>query len=308
MTKSNTHAIKIENLVKTYGDVKAVNGASFDVQSGEIFGLIGPDGAGKTSIIRIIVSLLHSDSGQVKFQGKEVSKNISFVRSNIGYMPQRFSLYPDLTVNENLNFFGDLFAIPKEQQIRSKEKLFEFSKLGPFKERKAGQLSGGMKQKLALSCMLMHAPQVIVLDEPTFGVDPVSRQEFWDILKSLSAEGTSILVSTAYMDEARLCDRVGLIFEGNILAIDEPANLLSGYKAPLYLIRNANPHLIYEKLADSSLAEDVDLFGNGLHFTDNNKIGRQGLVDELVAQGISTDGIEEIEPDMEDLFISLMKR
>jgi len=308
MTENFSSPIIIKNLVKSYDTVKAVNGVSFDVKPGEVFGLIGPDGAGKTSIIRILVSLLRADSGQVLFEGKEVSQNPAFVRSHIGYMPQRFSLYPDLTVDENLNFFGDLFAIPKNEQIHSKEKLFEFSKLGSFKERRAGQLSGGMKQKLALSCMLMHAPKVIVLDEPTFGVDPVSRQEFWEILKSLAAEGTSILVTTAYMDEARLCDRVGLIFEGNILAIDTPDKLVAGYKAPLYLIRSDNPHLTYENLADSALVADVDLFGDGVHFTDTNKIGQQGLADELTQLGISADKIEEIEPDMEDLFIALMKR
>jgi len=308
MTENFSSPIIIDNLVKSYDKVKAVDGVSFEVRAGEVFGLIGPDGAGKTSIIRILVSLLRADSGQVLFVGKDVSQNPAFVRSHIGYMPQRFSLYPDLTVDENLNFFGDLFAIPKKQQIHSKEKLFEFSKLGPFKERRAGQLSGGMKQKLALSCMLMHAPKVIVLDEPTFGVDPVSRQEFWEILKSLVAEGTSILVTTAYMDEARLCDRVGLIFEGNILAIDAPDKLVSGYKAPLYLISSDNPHLTYEKLADSALAADVDLFGDGVHYKDNRKIGQQGLVDELTQLGLSKAQIEEIEPDMEDLFISLMKR
>jgi len=300
--------IIIKDLIKSYDTVKAVDGVSLDVKRGEIFGLIGPDGAGKTSIIRILVSLLRADSGQVLFEGKEVCQNPAFVRSNIGYMPQRFSLYQDLTVDENLNFFGDLFAIQKKQQMQSKEKLFEFSKLGPFKNRRAGQLSGGMKQKLALSCMLMHAPEVIVLDEPTFGVDPVSRQEFWEILKALAAEGTSILVTTAYMDEARLCDRVGLIFEGNILAVDQPDKLVAAYKAPLYLIHSDTPHLIYEKIATSVLAADVDLFGDGVHYTDNRKIGKQGLVVELVKIGLLTDNIEKIEPDMENLFISLMKR
>jgi len=308
MTKSISCAIKIENLFKTYGKVKAVNGISFDVHAGEIFGLIGPDGAGKPSIIRILVTLLHADSGLVQFQGMDGSKNMSTVRSQIGYMPQRFSLYPDLTVDENLNFFGDLFGIPKHTQAKQKEKLFEFSKLWPFRTRRAGALSGGMKQKLALSCMLMHNPQAIVLDEPTFGVDPVSRQEFWEILKTLAADGTSILVTTAYMAEARLCDRVGLIFDGTILATNEPDKLIADFKVPLYCIKGQSPNQIYEKLLDTPLASGVDLFGDGVHFTDTANIGQASLAEKISGFGLEASSIEKIKPEMEDLFISLMKR
>lgn len=303
----NPFPIKVKNLIKNYGAIEAVRGVSFEVAPGEIFGLIGPDGAGKTSIIRILVTLLKGDSGEVLFQGRNIVREATFVRSHIGYMPQRFSLYPDLTVDENMNFFGDLFAIPKKEQDLRKQKMYEFSRLGPFKERRAGKLSGGMKQKLALSCMLMHAPKVIVLDEPTFGVDPVSRQEFWEILKALASEGTSILVTTAYMDEAKLCDRVGLIFEGKILATDTPQALLEKFDRPLYKISHQNPHQLHDMLSKTDLAKDCDLFGDGLHVTDRQQLGYEKLgarLAELVSEPLN---LEVIKPDMEDLFLSLMK-
>jgi len=217
--------IEIRGLHKSYRKTEAVRDVTFSVPEATIFGLIGPDGGGKTTIMRTLVSLLSFDSGEVLFQGKPVQENVSFVRSHVGYMPQRFSLYQDLTVAENIHFFAELFDVPREEMNSRIEELYEFSTLGPFKERRAGALSGGMKQKLALSCMLVHQPSVIVLDEPTFGVDPVSRNDFWEILKTLAGRGTTILVSTAYMDEALLCDRVALVYRGRLLATDEPTAL-----------------------------------------------------------------------------------
>ena len=299
--------IVINNLKKSYGAIQAVKGVSFEVQTGEIFGLIGPDGAGKTTIIRTLVSLLDPDDGEIIFMGKNVAGNTKFVRSNIGYMPQRFSLYRDLTVEENLRFFGDLFKVSVDVQNRLMKKLYAFSKLEPFKNRRAEALSGGMKQKLALSCMLMHQPKVIVLDEPTFGVDPVSRSEFWDILKSLTKEGTSVLVSTAYMDEAELCDKVALMFEGNFLALDVPEHLLKSYEAPLYLIETDQVHTAYKKLHELEEFCDCNLFGNGLHVADKNNYGEAGIKEILDKRQVDYKSVQRIEADLEDIFLKLIK-
>ena len=298
--------IEIQQVSKSYGEVQAVREVSFSVAENEIFGLIGPDGAGKTTIIRMIVSLLKADQGAILFQGKKVEENSSFVRSSIGYMPQRFSLYQDLTVEENLKFFGDLFKIKRSIQKKRMHKLYEFSKLEPFKKRRAGNLSGGMKQKLALSCMLMHEPQVIVLDEPTFGVDPVSRTEFWDILKELAKSGTTVLVTTAYMDEADLCDEVGLIFEGKLLAVAAPHKLIDMFKDPLYFLESNEPHKITEKIASTSLSDAVHIFGGGVHITDNGNWGESEVKKILQIAGIDAEKLHKIQPTLEDLFLKLM--
>lgn len=298
--------IVIENLHKSYGKVHAVKGVSLNVNPGEIFGLIGPDGAGKTTIIRILVSLLNADKGTVLFKGKVVGENITFVRSHIGYMPQRFSLYQDLTVEENMDFFGDLFKVPRKEQIDRKAQLYEFSRLEPFKKRRAGALSGGMKQKLALSCMLIHEPDVIVLDEPTFGVDPVSRSEFWDILKNLSGNGSSILVTTAYMDEATLCDRVSLIYEGRILASDTPDNLTRAITDPLYLISSDNPHLLFAAIQKDDVLGRCELFGDGIHLTDSGNVGGVEIERRIKSLNIPYKEVSELQPHLEDFFFKLI--
>jgi len=307
MTAVMNNPIIIRDLSKSYGDVQAVKNVSLQVKPGEIYGLIGPDGAGKTTIIRTLVSLLKADKGEVLFQGKDVHKHAVFVRSRIGYMPQRFSLYRDLSVEENLRFFGDLFQISQALQKSRMKKLYNFSKLGPFKNRRAGDLSGGMKQKLALSCMLMHEPEVIVLDEPTLGVDPVSRGEFWEILNNLATGGTTILVSTAYMDEADLCHRTGLIHEGRILAQDRPAMLIENFPFPLYCIRSGQPQKIFEQLGKGPLGDQLQLFGQGVHFVDRNKLGLPGLQKLLKSTGLATLQVEVIKPSLENLFLELMR-
>lgn len=301
------NAIEVKNLKKHYGTVQAVQGVSFGVRDGEIFGLIGPDGAGKTTIIRTIVSLLKATQGEAFFQGKNVAGNPAYVRAHIGYMPQRFSLYQDLTVDENLDFFGNLFNVPKPEIARRKEELFEFSKLGPFRTRRAAKLSGGMKQKLALSCMLIHQPDTIVLDEPTFGVDPVSRQEFWDILKNLAQKGTSILVSTAYMDEADLCSRVGLIYKGRMLAVDTPKALLKLFSGELFIIESTFPNVTYERMEKHFEQEEIQLFGDGIHFTDLRSRGAEKLRILLDGQQIPYKKIRKSKPVLEDIFLKLMK-
>lgn len=307
MTKTNDmNPVIIKNLKKSYENIEAVNGVSFEVYPEEIFGLIGPDGAGKTTLMRILVSLIDSDEGDVFFKGKSVKENVKFVRSKIGYMPQRFSLYPDLTVNENLRFFGDLFKVPAEEQADRMRKLYEFSKLEPFRNRRADALSGGMKQKLALSSMLMHQPEVIVLDEPTFGVDPVSRSEFWDILKKLRDNGTSILVSTAYMDEAGLCDRVALMFGGKILAQGKPGQLLKNFEESLYLIETDRVYETFKKLENLKIFSEFNLFGDGIHIVDNENRGEQEIIHLLNKNSVDYKSVVSIEACLEDLFLKLI--
>jgi ABC-2 type transport system ATP-binding protein len=299
--------IVVNSLRKSYGPVEAVRGVSFSVGEGSIFGLIGPDGGGKTTIMRSVVSLLSVDSGELRFMGRRVDEEPGYVRSRVGYMPQRFSLYQDLTVEENLRFFGDLFAVPRGELRERIERLYGFSGLAPFKTRRAAALSGGMKQKLALSCMLVHAPEVIVLDEPTFGVDPVSRAEFWAILASLRGEGTTILVSTAYMDEALLCDRVALVYKGGILACDAPAALCASFGGTLYLAETESPHRSYEALVATALCEECNLFGEGIHLTLAPGVGADEVERALRKRGVEPKALRAIEPGLEDLFLKLMK-
>ena len=237
-------AIEVKNFKKNYGTASAVKGISLSVKKGELFGIIGPDGAGKTSLIRAICTLLVPDDGLILVDGMDVTKNVVAIRSMLGYMPQRFSLYQDLSVQQNLQFFADLFQVSEQEKEKQLKKLYQFSRLAPFKDRKAAALSGGMRQKLALSCALIHTPDILVLDEPTFGVDPVSRQEFWDILHLIQDQGTTILVSTAYMDEAELCQRIALINEGKIVGLDSPANLKKEFPFPIYKIAGKKLHLL----------------------------------------------------------------
>ncbi len=263
--------IEIKNFKKSYGDVHAVNGINLQVKKGELFGLIGPDGAGKTTLIRTICTLLLPDDGSILVKGMEVTQNIPKIRALLGYMPQRFSLYQDLTVEQNLNFFADLFQVPQAKRESRLNQLFQFSKLEPFKKRASGDLSGGMKQKLALSCALIHTPEVLVLDEPTFGVDPVSRQEFWEILHSIRAEGTTILVSTAYMDEADLCDQVALFFSGQIKAVDTPLALRKHFKFPLYRLQGKNLRQLRDFFDRLPEVHNTQTFGDALHVSFKGK-------------------------------------
>ena len=298
--------LKVSELQKSYGSVNAVRGISFEVAEGTIFGLIGPDGGGKTTTMRILVSLLSADQGSVTFMDHDVFHEPAFVRAHVGYMPQRFSLYQDLSVEENLRFFADLYRVDDGERRAREKRLYGFSGLEPFRSRRAGALSGGMKQKLALSCLLMHAPRVLVLDEPTFGVDPVSRAEFWDILKDLKTEGTTILVSTAYMDEAGLCDRVSLVHEGLLLATDGPANLTKSFPSDLFSVTAPNPHRAYEQLLGWSGTQSCRLFGDGIHLTLKANTTVETLKTSLAKGPSSAWSVRSIEPTLEDLFLHLM--
>ena len=297
-------AIVIDNFSKSYGKVKALDNVSFSVRNGELFGLIGPDGAGKTTLFRLLTTLLTPDSGSAKVAGWDVVDDYLAIRSCVGYMPGTFSLYQDLTVEENLNFFAALFGA----SVRDSYELVEpiYKQIKPFKNRRAGKLSGGMKQKLALSCALIHRPKVLFLDEPTTGVDAVSRSEFWSMLADLKQRGITILVSTPYMDEASLCDRIALCNEGRLLGLDSPHQLVASFQSPLWAIRAKNMYTLLEVARRFEGVTECYPFGEFHHLVvtdafDAEKFARQmNRCDDFV--------MCEAHPTIEDLFIKLMKR
>ncbi len=257
--------VSVSNIKKSYKDVQALKGVSFDVEKGEIFGIIGPDGAGKTSLFRILTTLLLADSGTAIVDGNDVVKEYKKIRQKVGYMPGRFSLYQDLTVEENLKIFATLFGTTIEENYHLIKTIY--SQLEPFKNRKAGALSGGMKQKLALSCALIHEPVVLFLDEPTTGVDPVSRKELWDVLKDLKHHGVTILVSTPYMDEANLCDRIALIQEGSFMKIDTPQAIINDFDQILWSVKSKEMYRLLQDLRENKFILSSYAFGDVHHIT-----------------------------------------
>jgi ABC-type multidrug transport system ATPase subunit len=301
-------AVITENIIKTYGkkkDVKALTGVSFDVQKGEIFGIIGPDGAGKTSLFRILTTLLLADSGNARVEGMDVVKDYKAIRKTVGYMPGRFSLYQDLTVEENLKFFATVFGSTIEQNYDIIKDIY--GQIEPFKHRRAGKLSGGMKQKLALSCALVHRPTVLFLDEPTTGVDAVSRKEFWEMLKSLKQQGITILVSTPYMDEASLCDRIALIQNGKILSINTPEGIVKSFGKPLLAVRSSGMLNLLNDLNSFEEVEDAYPFGQYHHVVMKRKDQQESLHRFLEEKLHRDFEIVSAEPNIEDCFIDLMK-
>lgn len=300
--------VVLQNIIKTYdkGKVTAVNDVSFAVEKGELFGLIGPDGAGKTSIFRILTTLLLPDSGRAEVNGFDVVQDYGMIRHRVGYMPGRFSLYQDLTVEENLNFFATVFNTTIEENYDLIKDIYV--QIEPFKNRRAGKLSGGMKQKLALCCALIHKPSVLFLDEPTTGVDAVSRKEFWEMLKRLKEEGITILVSTPYMDEATLCERIALIQDGTIMSIDTPGNIVKNYGEELYAVKADNMSSLLKELRNYDFIKDVHAFGEYHHITFNN--GASGSMkkvqDMLHSQQYTNVEVKQITPSIEDCFIKLM--
>ena len=261
-------SISVQNISKSYKKIKAVDNVSFEVNSGELFGLIGPDGAGKTTIFRILTTLLVTDEGKATVADLDVVNDYKTIRNSVGYMPGKFSLYQDLTVEENLTFFATIFGTTIEENYELIEDIYV--QIEPFKNRRAGALSGGMKQKLALCCALIHAPKVLFLDEPTTGVDPVSRKEFWQMLKRLQKKGITILVSTPYMDEASLCDRIALIQNGKVLKIDSPQAITSDYDKVIYDIQSKNTHGLIHDLKNYPSHYSVYAFGEFIHYIDKN--------------------------------------
>jgi ABC-type multidrug transport system ATPase subunit len=302
--------VTAKNLTKTYGkkkEVVAIDDVSFSVNKGEIFGLIGPDGSGKTSIFRILTTLLLPDSGSAAVEGFDIIKDYKQIRNSVGYMPGRFSLYADLTVEENLNFFATIFGTTIEENYSLIRDIYV--QLEPFKNRRAGKLSGGMKQKLALCCALIHKPSVLFLDEPTTGVDPVSRKEFWEMLKRLKEQKITILVSTPYMDEAGLCDRIALMQGGKILSVDTPRNISASYPDQLFAVKTNKMSMLLKSLSQFKTAENSYAFGEYAHVVIKNT--ERNIQDELKKyledEGLTNVEIKQIPATIEDSFIKLLK-
>lgn len=297
------NAIEIKNISKSYGKIKALNDVSFEVKKGELFGLIGPDGAGKTTLFRLLTTLINPDAGSATVDGLDIMKDYREIRTRVGYMPGRFSLYPDLSVEENLQFFAAIFGVTVEQSYHLVAPIYK--QIEPFKTRRAGKLSGGMKQKLALSCALIHCPNVLFLDEPTTGVDAVSRSEFWDMLSELKKQGITILVSTPYMDEASRCDRIALMNEGRILGIDTPENMVKAFDLPLYGVKAKNMFALLEVVRKQSGVLNCYPFGEMHHLVADASFNAEEMKKTLA----NVDGfcIEPVVPTIEDMFIKLMK-
>lgn len=296
--------VLVQNISKSYGAVKALEDVSLEVKKGELFGLIGPDGAGKTTLIRILTTLLLANEGSSKVAGFDVVKEYRKIRECVGYMPGRFSLYQDLTILENLTFFATIFGTTIEANYDLIKEIY--SQIEPFKHRKAGQLSGGMKQKLALSCALIHKPEVLFLDEPTTGVDAVSRQEFWEMLKRLKEKGITIFVSTPYMDEASLCDRVALIQDGKIMKIDTPSHIVEQFQFPLLAIQTDNIYQLIQDLRTFEPTHSVFPFGENVHWTTAKIIDNQMVVDFLTEKKHTNIQLKTVLPTIEDCFMELM--
>jgi len=296
--------IEAENISKEYGTVKALSGVSFTVRPNEIFGFIGPDGAGKTTLFRLICTLLIPGSGSLKVLGLDVIKDFKELRRNIGYMPGRFSLYHDLTVEENLNFYATVFGTTVKENYYLISDIY--SHIEPFKDRLAGKLSGGMKQKLALSCALIHKPRLLVLDEPTTGVDAVSRSEFWTMLKKLRSHDITIIVSTPYMDEAMRCDRVALIQDGSIMSVDTPEGIIKGFGKRLFSATSSGKYRLIKALKSFPETSAAYPFGDSVHVTFRDDLIPDGLQAYLMNLGISDAELAEASPGIEDRFLELM--
>ena len=294
--------VRAQALSRRFGDVVALDGLSLAVEEGEIFGLVGPDGAGKTTTMRLLTGILAPSSGEAWVDGLSVQVDAEAIKDRIGYMAQRFGLYPDLTVLENLTFYADLYEVPRAGRSERVERLLAFSNLTPFQRRQAGNLSGGMKQKLGLACALIHTPRVLFLDEPTNGVDPVSRRDFWRILYQLQREGVTIFVSTAYLDEAERCNRIGLLHQGRLLACDTVDGVKGLLQGALLELHCAGPWQVATHLREAGLGS-VALFGDRLHIlVEEAEAGQQRVEALLRSEGIPCLGLRVIEPTLEDVF------
>jgi ABC-2 type transport system ATP-binding protein len=301
--------VTVNNLVKNYGTkkavVNAVQGVSFEVDKGEIFGIIGPDGAGKTSLFRMLVTLLLPDGGTAIVDGSDIVKDFKLIRNKVGYMPGRFSLYQDLTVEENMNFFATIFNTSIEENYDLVKDIYV--QIEPFKKRRAGKLSGGMKQKLALSCALIHRPVVLFLDEPTTGVDAVSRKEFWEMLKRLKEQEITILVSTPYMDEAGLCDRVALMQEGKLLSVGTPHKITGAFRHVILAAKSENMFQLLKDLEAYAEVEDCYSFGEYHHAIMKDGYNEEELKQYLEEKGHKQIAVKKTNPNIEDCFMQLMK-
>lgn len=300
-------AIKTSNLTKVFGDNIAVNQLNLEIKKGELFGIVGPDGAGKTTTMRLLTAIMKPSSGEAWVSGHSILHEEEQIKEKIGYMSQRFGLYEDLTVMENIDFYADLYGVPQKERPLRVERLLGFSNLTPFKDRLAGNLSGGMKQKLGIACALIHTPEVLFLDEPTSGVDPVSRRDLWKILYDLLREGITIFVSTAYLDEAERCTRIGLIHKGNILMIDEPAKVKAAITTPMIEISSPYARKARDMVSTIDGVQSVSIYGDRLHIAVRDREVVSVIMGVLRSQGIEIQGQREIAPSLEDVFISMVE-
>ncbi|MGH7570855.1 MAG: ATP-binding cassette domain-containing protein [Gemmatimonadota bacterium] len=298
-------AVRARSLTRRFKSTVAVDGLDFEVARGELFGLVGPDGAGKTTTLRMLAGVLRPTAGDAWVDGISVAGDPEGIREAIAYMPQRFGLYTDLTVRENLDFYADLFGVPAVERAKRLERLYRFSGLGMFEDRLAGQLSGGMKQKLGLSCALVHEPGVLLLDEPTFGVDPISRRDLWLILHEMIAGGVTIVLSTSYLDEAERCDRVALLDDGRIIALDRPRALQRGLGFRLLVVATSAPRRAQDLLGERPEVRRATLFGNVVHVLLERDAKGEWIGPELERAGIAVESVGEETPSLEDVFLEL---
>lgn len=299
-------AIQTLNLSKSFGNNVAVDNLNLEIQKGELFGLVGPDGAGKTTAIRLLAGIMLPSSGEAWVAGHSIINESERIKEKIGYMSQRFGLYEDLTVIENINFYADLYEVPNKERPRRIERLLGFSNLTPFKDRLAGKLSGGMKQKLGLACSLVHTPEVLFLDEPTNGVDPVSRRDFWKILYELLKEDVTIFISTSYMDEAERCARVGLMHRGKMIMSDSPAAIRKSIVLPMIEILTDSSRRAGEIIKDIKGVKSTSIYGDRVHITLEDKELKDEIIMELKDEGVDIKNYREIIPSIEDVFISMV--
>ncbi|MFA4828465.1 MAG: ABC transporter ATP-binding protein [Thermodesulfovibrionales bacterium] len=305
---NETLSIKTSNLTKSFDGNIVVDNLNLEIKKGELFGLVGPDGAGKTTIMRLLTATMIPSSGEAWVAGHSIVNEGERIKEKIGYMSQRFGLYEDLTVMENIIFYADLYEVPENERPSRMERLLGFSNLTPFKGRLAGKLSGGMKQKLGLACALIHTPEVLFLDEPTNGVDPVSRRDFWKILYDLLKEKVTIFVSTAYLDEAERCTRIGLIHKGKILLEDNPAKIKKSLGIPMIEIWSDDARNAMEIIKKTNGVKSVSIYGNKLHVAIERKELSDNIFSNLAQAGIETKGQREILPSIEDIFISMVEK
>lgn len=295
--------VSLMELTRRFGDDVAVDGLTFDVRAGELFGIVGPDGAGKTTTLRMLTGVLRPTSGSAHVKNVDVAEDPEGVKPHVAYMAQRFGLYGDLTVKENLAFYADLYGVPRAERPERLRRLYAFSRLEPFQDRLAADLSGGMKQKLSLSCCLIHQPELLLLDEPTFGVDPISRRELWLILHEMVARGVTVVVSTSYMDEAERCDRVVLLDEGRTVALDEPRTLQRSLEGTMLAVRTSDPRRARDLLRTAEGVRSANLFGDRVHALVDPGSEGEAWARDLREGGVELRGWEEVTPSLEDVFI-----
>jgi len=295
--------ITLDHLTRRFGDLTAVDDLSFGVREGELFGLVGPDGAGKTTTLRMLAGVVRPTSGDARLGGVSVTGNPEGVKHELAYMSQRFGLYADLTVMENIDFYADLYRVPKRERAARLERLFEFSGLEPFRDRLAGRLSGGMKQKLGLSCALIHTPKILLLDEPTFGVDPISRRDLWIIVHEMVAEGVTVVASTSYLDEAERFDRIAMLHRGSLLALDTPDALLKTLPGALFIVKTENVRAARDVLTGRPFVHRAVVFGDRLHVTARTASDTPEIESALESAGIAGAAVEHGDPTLEDIFV-----